>query len=521
MPPQSNAFDPTILTEVRGSGASPAQRACPTCGERFPADFRLCPRDGAQLGDAVADGGGDPLVGAVLNGAYEVVSAIGEGGMARVYEATHGRIRSRRLAIKVLNADLAKYPEIVARFEREAVAAAQVDHPGVVAVHDVGHAPDGRPFIAYERLDGADLGEVAKRAGRLGVATAVGIVRQAARALEAAHARGVVHRDVKPDNLFVTGAADDARIKILDFGISKLDESLGAALTQTGAVLGTPAYMSPEQARGDKVDFRTDIYSLGAVLYRLATGVRPFEGVEAAATISALLTSAPTRPRAIDPSLPEGLEVVIQKAMAARPADRYASMAELDAALAPFDTGAGLAGIAAGEPAPERRARPVAERTAAVAEIERSRREARAARPTIAIVGVGALVCAVLALADAAAAGVRALKGKDVTGIEGALILVGVLAAVSVPLFLILKGVIRGVWSNTARAVELARVLRNAAIVALAAYGVAALVIRFACAVVFQHAVSAAGPGYSALLAGIAAVAGAVVALVHRFRRGR
>jgi tRNA A-37 threonylcarbamoyl transferase component Bud32 len=489
MPPQSNAYDPTILTEIGGPAAVGA--------------------------------GPDPLIGAVVNGTYEITSCIGEGGMARVYEANHRRIRSRRVALKVLNADLSRFPEIVARFEREAVAAAQIDHPGVVTVHDVGQVPDGRPFIAYERLDGADLGDIAKRAGKLGVPAAVGIVRQAARALGAAHACGVVHRDVKPENLFVVGAAEATQVKILDFGISKVDEGLGAALTQTGAVLGTPAYMSPEQARGDKVDFRTDIYSLGGVLYRLATGARPFEGVEAAATISALITSTPARPRAIDPSLPEALEVVIQKAMAERPAERYGSMADLDAALAPFDTGEGLddLALAGATAAPKRRS--AAERTVAAAEIERSRREARAARPTIATTGLVAAVCAVLALADAATAGVRYLKGGDVTGLEGILILVGVLAAVATPLVFLLKGVFRAVWSNTARAVGLARVLRSAAIVALAAYGVAALVVRFTCAVVFHHAVSAAGPGYSLLLAGVAAVAGAIVVAVHRFRPGR
>jgi len=522
MPPQSNAFDPTILTEV-GASTEPGQRSCPTCGERFPADFKLCPRDGAQLGEPTGGADADPLIGAVVNGTYEITGCIGEGGMARVYEAIHRRIRSRRLALKVLNVDLSRSPEIVARFEREAVAAAQIDHPGVVTVHDVGIVADGRPFIAYERLDGADLGDVVKRAGKLGVPAAVGIVRQAARALEAAHARSVVHRDVKPENLFVCGASESPQIKVLDFGISKIDEGLGAALTQTGAVLGTPAYMSPEQARGDKVDFRTDIYSLGAVLYRLATGARPFEGVEAAATISALLTSTPARPRAIDPGLPEALEVVIQKAMAERPAERYATMADFDAALAPFDTGEGLGELpvpVAGPKVP-RQKRSSAERTAAVAEIERSRKEARAARPTIAIVGAVAVVCAVLALADVAAAGVRQLKGKDLSAVEGILIVIGVLAAVSVPLFLILRGVIRGVWSNSARAVELAHVLRNAAIIALAAYGVAALVIRFACAVVFHNAVSASGPGYSLLLAGIAAAAGALVVGLHRFQRGK
>jgi hypothetical protein len=194
-------------------------------------------------------------------------------------------------------------------------------------------------------------------------------------------------------------------------------------------------------------------------------------------------------------------------------------MADFDAALAPFDTGEGLGELAAGGHGGGAAARRADERTVAVAEIERSRKEARAARPTIAAIGAMAVACAVLALADAATAGVRYLKGGDVTGVEGILILVGVIAAVATPLAFLLKGVIRAVWANTARAVELARVLKHAAVVALAAYGIAALVIRFTCAVVLHRAAAAAGPGYSLLLAGVAALAGAIVVAVHRIKR--
>jgi tRNA A-37 threonylcarbamoyl transferase component Bud32 len=476
MSPRPSAYDPTVLTD----GDSPAVEDAP---EAISAP--------------------DPLIGAVVNGAYEIRRCIGEGGMARVYEASHRRIPSKRVAIKVLNADLARVPEIAARFEREAQAAAQIDHPGVVAVQDVGRAPDGRPFIAYEHLEGADLGELVRREGRLDFAAAVRIVRQAADALGAAHGRGVIHRDVKPENLFVSGPAGARRVKVLDFGISKMDEAFGASLTQTGAVLGTPAYMSPEQARGEKVDHRTDVYSLGAVLYRLATGARPFEEVEAAATIGALLTSAPTRPRAVDPSVPEALELVIQRAMAERPDDRFGTMAELGAALAPFDGG-----------------EVAADRASCEAELQRSSREIRAARPKIALTAALAASCLVLALADLAAAGLRRFKGADLTSLESALVLIGVVAAVATPIVLFLRKALRGFWSNAARAVDLSRALRVALLVALAAYGLASLAVRFASAFVLHRAATAVGPAGSAILLAVALGAGIATAAWLR-RRGR
>ena len=476
MPPNPSAYDPTVLTD-----------------------------SGASASEPDPDPAADPMIGAIVNATYEVDRCIGEGGMARVYEAAHRRLPSKRFAVKVLNADLARVPEIAARFEREARAASQIEHPGVVAVHDGGRVPDGRPFIAYERLDGVELGALARREGRLEVREAVGIVRQAAEALGAAHARGVIHRDVKPENLFVIGAPGCRRVKVLDFGISKMDEAFGESLTQTGAVLGTPAYMSPEQARGAKVDARTDVYSLGAVLFRLATGARPFEGVEAAATIGALLTSAPTRPRAIEPGVPEALEIVIQRAMAERPGDRYDTMAEFAAALAPFDPD----GEGSGAPA---------DGAAAGAALERARREARRARPTVALVGVGFAACLVLALADLAASGVRHFKGRDLDSLESAMAIIAVLAAVATPFAFLLRGAFRGFWSNTARAVDLARTLRGAALAALAAYGVAALVVRFASVFVLHRAAQASGPIGSAILLA-AAVAAGLAAVAWRRRK--
>jgi hypothetical protein len=477
MSPGPSAYDPTVLTD----------------GDALPSS--------GGPGDA---GAADSLVGAVIGGTYEIRGVIGEGGMARVYDAAHLRIPGKRFAVKVLNADLARVPEVVARFEREAAAAAVIDHPGVVAVHDVGRAFDGRPFIAYERLEGEDLAELVRRCGKPGLAASVEIVRQAAAALGAAHSRGVVHRDVKPENLFVSGPADAPRVKVIDFGISKMDEAFGAALTQTGAVLGTPAYMSPEQARGEKVDHRTDIYSLGAVLYRLATGARPFEGVEAVATISALITSAPARPRAVDASVPVELEAVIQRAMAERPDDRFASMAELGAALAPF--GEANTGAAASAGADER--------------ADATRRAIRAARPTVALVGALGAACLALALADLAAAAVRWFKRGDLSRLESAMVMISVLAVAATPLFFFARRVFRGFWSNTARAMDLARALRTGVLAALAAYGVAALGVRFVSALLLREAAVATGPIGSAILLAVALGAGFAAAAWIRRRRG-
>jgi hypothetical protein len=290
-----------------------------------------------------------------------------------------------------------------------------------------------------------------------------------------------------------------------------MDDAFGSSLTQTGAVLGTPAYMSPEQARGEKVDRATDIYSLGAVLYRLVTGARPFEGVEPAATISALLTSTPARPRAVEPSVPEALEIVIQRAMAERSQDRFVSMEEFAAALEPFDTGEGLA---EGSAAPAKSA-------GAVAEMARARREARSARPTVAIVGSIAVICLVLALADLAAAGIRLLKGADLSLVEGVMVFVGVLAMVSTPLVIFLRKAFRGFWSNTARAVDLAHALKRAVIVALAAYGLASLVVRFASAFILREAAVAIGPLGSSILLAVAIGAGFSTIAWQRRRKSR
>src|SRR5450432_1191628 len=319
-----------------GSLSSALPKACPTCQARYPADFKVCPRDASPLIDA-ADDGSDPFLGATLGDAYQIVRVVGEGGMGRVYEARHTRLGNKRFAIKMLHAEYARQPDVVARFQREAEAASGIAHPNVVDVYDVHHTEDGRPYMVGEFLEGEELGGFLTRVGKIPAALAVHIVRQICQALGAAHARGVVHRDMKPENVFLVGNLATPQVKVIDFGISKVGDAGGTALTRTGMIMGTPSYMAPEQARGDKVDNRADIYAVGGILYRALTGKKPFDSDDPSATLTQVLTEDPVRPRTLEPTIPQALELVLQRAMEKKAEDRYQSMAELEADLLPFD----------------------------------------------------------------------------------------------------------------------------------------------------------------------------------------
>ncbi len=202
-------------------------------------------------------------------GAYRIQKRIGEGGMGSVWLAEHTML-GRRAAIKVLHPEFSTKPEIVTRFFNEARAATAIAAPGIVQIFDFGHHTDGSAYIVMELLDGEPLDQRLARLGALAVPDALRIMRQVASALGAAHARGIVHRDVKPENIFIvrdSEVASGERAKVLDFGIAKLASDQGAVRTQTSAVMGTPLYMSPEQCRGaGHVDQRSDVYSLGCVL---------------------------------------------------------------------------------------------------------------------------------------------------------------------------------------------------------------------------------------------------------------
>jgi serine/threonine-protein kinase len=256
--------------------------------------------------------------------------------MGRVYEARHTRLFSKRFAVKVLHGDLTRQAEVVGRFLREAEATSALQHPNIVGVIDVSQLTDGRPFIVAELLEGEQLGDYLEKHGKLSVAEAVSLCRPICQALAAAHEKEIVHRDIKPENLFVIGDGCNRTVKVLDFGISLVGDA-AASLTKTGMVMGTPAYMPPEQARGRRVDHRADIYAVGAILYETLTGKPPFERTDPISTLGAVLTRAPAAPTSLAPEIPAGLERVVQKAMEKLPERRYASMLELDAALAEFD----------------------------------------------------------------------------------------------------------------------------------------------------------------------------------------
>jgi serine/threonine protein kinase len=271
---------------------------------------------------------------------YEVKRLLGEGGMGAVYVAEHP-VLGRRVAVKVLRRELVQDEKLVARFLNEARAADAIRHPNIVQVQDVGLLSDGLPYIVMELLEGQTLGARITAAGRLGVAETLALSGQAAAAIAAAHQVGIVHRDLKPDNLFLV--LDDAaparqRVKVLDFGIAKLRVELGGSdlRTKTGAVMGTPTYMSPEQClgRSAEVDHRTDVYALGVIMFEMLCGVPPFVGEGFGEVLVMHMTQPPPSPRALNPEITPSVEQLLLCALAKRKEDRFATMQEMAEAIA-------------------------------------------------------------------------------------------------------------------------------------------------------------------------------------------
>jgi serine/threonine-protein kinase len=275
------------------------------------------------------------LEGITLAGKYLLLRQLGEGGMCTVYEAEHVGLR-QGLAIKVLKPELANDEGCVERFESEARAAAQLRSPNVARVYDVDWLPTGQPYITMELLVGHDLGGELARIGRLPIDLAVDYVRQACSGISEAHALGIVHRDLKPENLFLTdlGELTDRKlVKILDFGIAKDISDKARRLTAPDAVFGTVDYMSPEQIRSaSKVDHRTDLWSLGVILYELLTGRTPYNG-DARAVIAQIVSDPIKPPTTFVPELPPSLVATVMKALHKDPSKRFQSADELRAAL--------------------------------------------------------------------------------------------------------------------------------------------------------------------------------------------
>lgn len=274
--------------------------------------------------------------GQLLGTRYRLIELVASGGMAQVWEGAD-EVLQRRVAVKVLHPHLAADSSFVTRFRQEAVAAARLAHPGIVAIYDT-CSDRGTEAIVMELIAGNTLRQRIDDPTPLDPWQAAGLVAQVAEALDAAHRAGIVHRDIKPANLLLCG---DGRVKVADFGIAKAVAD--ADLTQPGAMVGTAKYLAPEQVLGEPVDARTDIYSLGVVLYELLSGRPPFRADTDAATALARLTAQPMRPRQIRSAVPRALDDITMRALAREPADRYESAASLRAAL-----------LAAGaQPAPE------------------------------------------------------------------------------------------------------------------------------------------------------------------------
>lgn len=270
-------------------------------------------------------------------GSYVITSKLGEGGMGVVYLAEHS-VMGKKAVVKVLRAELTGNEEIARRFVNEAMAAARIEHPGIVEVMDVGTHESGCLYILMELLRGETLAERIRSRGTLPAGTALSFARQAAGALDAAHRIGIVHRDLKPDNLFICPdpeVAGGERIKILDFGIAKLaDGGGGLMMTRTGAMMGTPVYMSPEQCRGaGTVDHRSDLYALGCILFEMLCGRPPFIGEGIGDLISAHMMTPPPRLAEYNATLPAGIGDIVARLLEKRPEDRFQSCDELIAAL--------------------------------------------------------------------------------------------------------------------------------------------------------------------------------------------
>jgi serine/threonine protein kinase len=315
--------------------------SCPTCGLAYPVDFTLCPRDGAKLVEV-----GVWSEGAVVRGKYRILSKVGQGGMGSVYKALHLRFGEIR-ALKVIGQELATDSMFVKRFEHEAVITRKLQHPNAVRVDDIDEAEDGRPFIVMEFIDGASLKKLIQSESPLPVPRVCAIIKQAASALDAAHRLGMVHRDIKPDNIVLVETPEGEQAKILDFGIAKVKEARlcgetsGMTLTGTGVVVGTPQYMSPEQAagkRGDELDGRSDIYSLGIVMYQMLTRELPYKADTTMEMLIAHMQTPPTPIQTLCPDLqiPEAIANVVMRCLEKdrdrRPASAKALIEELELA---------------------------------------------------------------------------------------------------------------------------------------------------------------------------------------------
>ncbi len=399
----------------------------------------------------------DVLIGTTLHETYAVQRVIGEGGMGRVYEARHTRIKNKRFALKVLHAEYAANTELQLRFQREAEAAAAIEHPAVVGTYDIGRTPQGSPYLVSEFLQGRDLNSYIVEVGALPERVVLRVGIQLCRALAAAHAENVIHRDMKPHNVFVLGSGEleaesPVDVKVLDFGLSRFVDH-DSQLTKTGVVLGTPGYMSPEQAQGQETTKRTDIYGIGAILYAAATGRPPFKEKTPQLTVLAVMHREPQRPRDVEPRVSAELEWVIQRAMAREPQQRFATPEEMEQELLQL----------LGEPTQARRSLP-----------EDAGPTAARTRLLMWLLAAFGLLAAWALTAFSAA--LHLVRAESPTGRIGASF-VAAGACLLAPVF-IWRRLRATVWNNTAHVVDALKQARPPVATGLAAYGASALLVR-------------------------------------------
>lgn len=302
-------------------------KQCPDCKREMKEQLLYCPFDGQKL---VSIENADRFVGLILDDKYRLEEKIGEGGMGKVYKATHIHM-AHTLAIKVLHPHLSSDHTALERFRREAQATAHIRHPNAVTVSDFGVSKEtGIAYLAMEFLEGLELREKIQAKKILDFEESFLIVEQTCRALQAAHAKGIIHRDLKPDNIWLLTTEEGIEnVKVLDFGIAKLKSSNSNNLTQHGMIVGTPYYMSPEQCKGEELDSRSDIYSLGVILYEMLTGNVPFVASSPMGVALKHTQEPPLPPRELRADLPAPIEAVILRALEKRREDRQSSALEL------------------------------------------------------------------------------------------------------------------------------------------------------------------------------------------------
>jgi len=307
-------------------------KVCPQCGTEYPANARFCEIDGTALRSA---SGSTDLVGSIVADRYHVMKKLGEGGMGQVYLAEHVKM-GRKSALKVMHPGMKSDVDAISRFNREAANASRIAHPNVAAVYDFGETPDGIIYLAMEFVDGPPLTKVIEQQGALQPKRAAEIVRQTAEALAVAHDMGIVHRDLKPDNIMIARTRDGGDlVKVVDFGIAKAAGNEAQKVTKTGLVVGTPDYMSPEQLAGDKLDGRSDIYSLALVAFNMLTGTLPFPSDSQQESMIMRLTDRPKMLSEMRPDVawPADVQAVMDKALERDVMQRYQNATDFGRAL--------------------------------------------------------------------------------------------------------------------------------------------------------------------------------------------